>query len=426
MGRAADGRRRGVAIDPVALRKARLAAGLTQAQAAAGTMSKQALHLCEIGRNRPTRENLAAIVARLGVSLESVLADLTDPRAQERELVDLWERQRLAALEEAARRVLRDKDVRGRLRAVAHLYLGRAIHESAPADAIGELSRAHRQLTTQRLHGLAAEALEYHACALYLMQDPRAVGVARDALVRYRDQADRSPAVEARMLEHLGTFHLQRNQCEDAIACYREALQVSGALLDLARLANIYHGLAEACRRAGQVRQGLDYMERAISFYRSEQDVRGAVTDNLARAENDYGVQLMGVGRLERAGEMIQAALVHFAEAGVEAGRVHPLLSMGELELLRGDLDAATDWTCEGIDLAERQGAVVSLAWGYQQLGEVFALKGHVRRCEAAFSRALEILDAAALPERRHEALARYRRVRLRWSRTASETAATA
>ena len=399
-----------MAIDPAALRKARIDAGLTLAEAAGETMTKQALHLCETGRNRPTRENLLAVVRRLGVPVRRVLAHDDDSLVDE--LLEAARRERSDELQRRCSRILRDRNVHGRTRAIAHLFLGRALHEVAPAQALRELRTAYRGLKAHDLPAMAAEALEWQACALYLTQDPRAVEVGAEALARYRVAADRTSAVEARMLEHLGTFLLQANRCDEAIARYREALTVSGAMLELARLANIHHGLAEASRRTGQVRQALDYMERAISFYRSQHDVLGVATDNLARAENDYALQLMGLGRWERAEEMIDAALRHLAEAGVEAGRAHPLLSMGELHQLRGDLAAAMSWTCQAIDLAERQGAVVSIANGYQQLGELFALEGEPERCEAAFARALEVLDRAGLRERRREALVRYDRVR--------------
>jgi tetratricopeptide (TPR) repeat protein len=401
---------RGVPINPAALRQARLDAGLTQAQVAGDTMTKQALHLCETGRNRPTRSNLLAIVDRLGIPLETVLADPRDPR--EREMARLEERQRYGELEKLARRVLQDKNVTARTHANARYYLGRAIVDTAPDEAAKELSKARVQLAKLGVTSLAAEAMDWEAVALYYKQDPSAVEVGRRALARYRQLAERTPAVESRMLEHIGTFLLQSNAYLDAIASYNQAVEVAGSLVDLARLANIYHGLAVGCRRAGHTRQGLDYMERAISFYRSEHDVRGSVTANLARAENDYGFQLMRGGRWERAEEMIQAALEHFAEAGVESGRAEALLSMGELRQLQGDLEEAIDWTSQGIDLAEGQEAVVSLASGYQQLGELWARQGQFERFEAAFTRAIEILDAASLPERRAEALARYERAR--------------
>jgi tetratricopeptide (TPR) repeat protein len=410
MGREGGRWQRGVPINPAALRKARLDAGLTQAQVADGIMTKQALHLCETGRNRPTRVNLLAIIERLGITLEAVLVDPRDPR--EREMADLAQRQQHCELEKLASRVLNDRNVTARTHGVARYYLGRAVLRAEPERACRELRQARRQLAKLGESSLAAEAMEWEAAALYMMQDPGAVELGRKALAQYRQLADRVPAIESRMLEHIGTFLLQRSEFSEAIASYHQAVEVAGSLLDLARLANIYHGLSLGCRLAGQTRLALDYMERAISFYRSEHDVRGSVTDNLARAENDYGLELMKNGRLEQAEEMIRAALDHFQEAGVEAGRAHTLLSMAELRQLQGNLDEAMEWTSQAIELAERLDEQVAVASGYQQLGEIWAQQGEGERFEAAFTRAIEILDAANLGERRKDALMRYYRAR--------------
>jgi tetratricopeptide (TPR) repeat protein len=109
---------------------------------------------------------------------------------------------------------------------------------------------------------------------------------------------------------------------------------------------------------------------------------------------------------------MIRSALEHFSAADVESGRVHALLSMGDLKHRQGDLAEAARWTREAIDLAERQGANISLAVGHQQLGELWAEQGDAERFEASFARALAIFDRAGLPERRAETRERYVRIR--------------
>lgn len=370
-------------------------------------MTKQAVHLFETGGARPTLAKLRHIVERLGnISLEAALADDSEHR-----LAELDAQQRSDELEALARRLLSSLSISRRTRAVATYYAGKAVVNQAPGRAVTLLRRARRQLLRLGEPALAAEAMDWEAAALYLMHDVTAVEVGREALERYRALPDRRTHVEARMLEHLGTYRLQRGEHTDAISMYREAIEVAGTLLDLARLANIYHGMAEGCRQAGQSQRALEYMERAVHFYLTEHDVRGHVSANLARAENDYGVHLMRAGRLNRAERMITTALAHHTEIGVESGRAHALLSMGELKQLQGDLDAAVDWTAQAIELSQRLGETVALASGYQQLGELWAAAGNVDGFEACFDRALDILDSDALTERRAECVARYERI---------------
>lgn len=400
-------RPRGVAINAAALRRARIDAGLTLAEVAGDAMSKQAVHLFETGRARPTLDKLRAIVERLGnTHVDAVLY-----RDAEHRMVELDEQDRHQDLVRLARQTLRQVGSATRARAMANYYLGRSVLDGSPGQALTLFRRARRQFLRVGERSLAAEAMDWEAAARYLLQDPGAVGVGEQALELYRTQPDRRAHVEARMLEHIGTYRLQRGEHTGAIGSYREAIEVAGARLDLARLANIYHGLAEGSRQAGDVRQALDYMERAVHFYRTEQDVRGQVSANLARAENDYGVHLMRLGRWDRAEEMIRAALDHYRQVGVEAGRTHALLSMGELHQLQGRPSEALEWTLEAVEHAERRGETVALASAYQQLGELWEAEGDHDRFEACFDRALEVLDRSGLPERRAECLARRERV---------------
>jgi tetratricopeptide (TPR) repeat protein len=383
---------------------------MTLQQASDGIVSRQAFHQFEQGRARPLRAKLLAIAERLGVPVDALVARPHDPR--ERALLDLHDQQRWAELERLANTVLADLNVTPRTQAIARFHLGRATLDVAPDEALSVLRLARPQLAQLGEPWLAAEARDWEAAALYLLQDPGALDAGRDALARYRMLIERDPGVEARMLEHIATYQLERQEIREAQATYQAALEVAGAVLDLARLANIYHGFASSYVRTGESRQALEYFERAVHLSRAHHDVHGTVSANLARLENDYGDLLVRIGRWDRAEEMIRAALDHFAAADVEAGRAGALLSMGDLKHQQGDLVEAARWTRDAIDLAERQGAIVSLAIGHQQLGELWAEQGDAERFEASFARALAIFDRAGLPERRAEARERYLRIR--------------
>jgi tetratricopeptide (TPR) repeat protein len=408
-------RSRGVAINAAALKRARIESGLSLSDVAGDSMTRQAVHLFETGRARPTLDKLRCIVERLGnISFESALADVSEDG-----LAELDERQRFDQLDELATQLLHDVNSTKRTRAVATYYAGKAVLNKAPARALVLFRRARRLLLRVADPLMASEAMDWEAAALYLLQDVSATEVGCEALERYRVLPDRKPHVEARMLEHLGTYRLQRGEHANAIDHYREALEVAGARLDLARLANIYHGIAEGCRQAGQTRQALEYMERAVHFFRTEHEVRGPLSANLARAENDYGVHLMRSGQWERAEEMIRASLSHYEELDVGPGRTHALLSMGELHQLWGRMDDAVDWTVQAVEHSQALGETVAQATAYQQLGELWAAGGNSDGFDACFDRALEILDGAGLPERRAECMARYGRIRASSATTA-------
>jgi tetratricopeptide (TPR) repeat protein len=400
----------GVAINPAALRQARLSAELSLQEAVGDVVTRQALYQFEHGLARPKRATLEAIAKRLGVPVESLLARPHDSREEAmRELAELRE---WVDLERLARRVIADANVTPRMHAVASFYLGQAIVGRDPVEAIAVLGPARRHLAQLGEPWLAAEARDWEAVALYHREDPSALDVGHDALARYRTLASRNPGVEARMLEHIASYLLQRQEVAEALATYRRALEVAGPITDLARLATLHHGIASSCVRLGRNSEAIEYFERAVHLSRILADAQHSTSPNLARLENDYADLLVGVGRFERAEEMAQASLDHFVAAGVENGRAAAMLTMGDLKHCLGAMPDAMQWTSEAIDQAERQGETVLLAAGYQQLGELCLEQGERDRFEACFMRAFELIDRLDLPERLAQAIERYRRAR--------------
>src|SRR5207244_9821226 len=61
------GRLSGVEIDPTVVRQARLAAGMSLAEVAGSELTRQAVHLIETGKARPSRRSLRMLASRLGV-----------------------------------------------------------------------------------------------------------------------------------------------------------------------------------------------------------------------------------------------------------------------------------------------------------------------------------------------------------------------
>src|SRR5438105_4684984 len=135
---------RGQAINPAALRHARLNAGLTLAQTATGIVSRQALHQFETGKARPAPATLEAIARRLGIPPDALLVHPTDPR--ELQMRQLDERQQWRNLKRVAGSVLADPTVTGRMQALTSFYYARAMLDQAPDEAITHLRRVRPQL----------------------------------------------------------------------------------------------------------------------------------------------------------------------------------------------------------------------------------------------------------------------------------------
>jgi tetratricopeptide (TPR) repeat protein len=405
-----------VTIDPDLVRQARLKAGLSLAQVAGSDLSRQAVHLIETGKVRPSMRSLQIIARRLGVSAFSLQVPgdggTEMPHQRAAELERLCERQRYDEVVELAAQLLAQA-TSVYLTAFAHLYLGRALgHLGRPAEALPHLGEARRLFVSEADPWSAAETREWEAVALYLQEDPTAVSVGEEALERYRALDPRRPEVEARMVEHLATFLVQRTDYARAEQCYQQALLIAGPVLDLSRLGRVYHGLGRCCYSLGDARRAIDLVSRAVALYAIENDLRPApARTDLPRVENDLGVMLMEAGQLERAEELFESANRHLLEAGAERLRSYALVSLAEARQARGRVDEAMELIAQALELAERLGEVAAIADASSLLGQIHELRYEHGLADERFQRALAILDEAGMPGRRDHCLAAYQRV---------------
>ena len=403
-------------IDPDLVRQARLNAGLSLAQVAGSDLTRQAVHLIETGKVRPSMRSLQIIARRLGVSAISFQlptdAGAEVPHRRAAELERLCERQRFADVVELANHLLAE-DTSTYLQAFAHVYLGRALaHLARPDEALAHARRAGRLFEEEGDPWSAAEAREWEAAALYLMQDSRAVSVGEDALERYRMLEPRRPEIEARMVEHLATFLVQRSDYLRAEECYEKALELAGPLLDLARLARIYHGLGHCHHCRGDTKRAIELVSRAHALYAVENDLRPApARTDLPRVENDLGLMFLGDGQPERAEELLLSALRHLEEAGAERLQSNYLLSLAEARRCQDRLEEAVELIERALEVARRLGERRAEATANRQLGEIHEVRGDYEVADRCFRDALAILDEAGLTAARAECLAAYERI---------------
>jgi tetratricopeptide (TPR) repeat protein len=408
------GPRTGIEVDLAALRRARLDAGLSLAQVAGTDLTRQAVHLIETGKVRPTLRSLRAIARRLGVP-ESALMAPPGPHSDERVIGDLEElsqRQEHALVAEQAVRLIAIGGSDERV-AFAHFFAGNALYELARAsDALPHLREARRRFEALENPWWTAEAMDWEAMALHLLENPKALRVGRTALRRYRALEPRRPETEARMLVHLGSICYGLRDYEAGRAHYEAALQVEDGVRELSRIARVYHGLGMCLRGVHRLREASELVFKAVTLYEAEQRITpGPMRMHLPRAENDLGLVLMDLGDWDRAEDLFVAALDHFSAAGVERLQSHTLLSLGELRQHQGRLDEALAFVGQAIERAAAWNETYSLTAGYRQLGEIYDARGDDQLADAAFQRALGLLHEAGLDDRAEDCMRSYERV---------------
>ena len=393
------------------MRRARLEAGLSLAQVAGQDLTRQAVHLIETGKARPSRRTLAIIARRLRMPMSAFLtnADRGTARPVEARLIELEQRCQTRELRPALElglELLKEPLV-GKARATAHYYVGQIlVRLYRPDEALPHLREARALFESAEDPWLAADTMDWEAGALYLKEDLRALAVTEEALQRYRGLDPRLPGIEARMLEHMGTILARNRSYERARTYFDEAIRVAGAIRDLARMGRIYHGLSTCYQHLGDLGRATEFAQRAIALYALEQD-----ESLLARAENELGLLVMRQGQLDKAEAYFRTALDRLEAAGVERLRSHYLLSLGELWLLQERVDEAFAAVTEAVELATRLDETLAIVTGHQQLGELRERRGEHQLADQHFEHALQLSEQADLPERRAELLTVYGRI---------------
>jgi tetratricopeptide (TPR) repeat protein len=371
-------------------------------------LTRQAVHLVETGKTRPSRRTLQIIARRLGVPVSTFLVEgqprasnVSETRASEFE--QLWRTYQYADIIELGRQTL-EQEASPRLRALAYHYTGLAlIRTDRSKDALDHLRKARELFRTLDDPWFESESMDWEAAALYLMEDQRALPLAEEALRRYRTLDPRLPATEARILEHIAMILAHNHAYERSKAAFEEALEVVGTVRDLSRMGRIYHGLSKCYQHIGDLNRATEFAHKALAVVSLEQDQA-----HTANIENELGLLHMRQGQLDRAEQLFLSALEHMAMAGAERNKSHFVLSLGELRERQGRLDESIKVVKDAIDLAERLDEAMAVATGYQQLGSMYAKIGEDRLFRESFERAMALLEQSGSPERLAEARAAY------------------
>jgi tetratricopeptide (TPR) repeat protein len=393
------GRRAGVDIRPGSVKQARVEAGLSLGQVAAGSVSRTAIYYIETGKARPSMDTLSLIADRTGKPLDYFLSQASTMEARSTaataDLERLLATGDVQAALEAAQTVLdqdHDPELGARMRylmANAHLRLAHATEGALLATT----ARAYFEQSGDVL--MVAECLGSEASAAYLLQRPGALALAERGLALCRSLKPVPKITEARLLAVLGGVHATNEDWPSAIQCYEQAIEAGEVVQDLRRLSIMYSGLSLAYHQVGQLHQAGIYAERALAMHETLND-----RVSLARSENNLGCILMRRGELAEAQVHVDRSLALFSDTGVEIGKAQVFLSAAEIWLARSDLDTARDYALRALEVAERCGEPANIADSHRWLGVLSAASDDDAGADAEFGQALAGLEALGAGER--------------------------
>jgi len=373
------------------LRKARIEAGLSQAQLGAPHFTRAYVSALELGKIRPAMKSLEFLAAKLGRPTSYFLEnEEQELRRRERELditaaASLLTRSTASEALEKVRALLdgasRPEEI-ARLRLMAgtaHNFLAQG------ADAVRELTVAERLALQLGNTELQRSVTHQSAIALRNVGElRRAHGLLSELLSSVEKAGTGDRLLRMKLLKDLGAVSWDLGDYEKASAYYQSALEWAKDIGDVAGLISIYNGLAYSQRALGDLDGATAYLQRALGATQVSNDLAAA-----AILHNALAVLAAERGHVDAAYRHVDRAIELARVTGPESYVAHYLNTKAECALKVGRADDAERCAEEALGLAERKGNGRAAAAAQVVLGEVARLRG-------SFDRAMERLEEAA------------------------------
>src|SRR6266508_946983 len=179
---------------------------------------------------------------------------------------------------------------------------------------------------------------------------PIARDYAQRALEHFRQTGEWRGLAEAYF--GIALADLQEGDYEASLENLQQALKLIGDHPASYTLGKIYANMAGACWILKRPQEGIRYLEKAIAYY-ERTDHKGSA----AIGYNNLGINLILIGQWGKAQEALERALALASEADERNEKVPMILdSLGELLMLRGELDEAKDYLMRSVALARDDG----------------------------------------------------------------------
>ena len=325
-----------------AIRRARLRAGLTQADVAKGRYTPAYISALERGLAKPSMAALSFIAERLGLPVRDFLAveDLGPSRLEADLLLAAGDNQAAldryqTLLEKVADRRSRAELLRGEAEALCRLERGK--------EAVAAASEAAELFRTMGRGADAAAASYWLAYGHYQLENPReARAILEDLLKQIRDGLDVLPDFRFRLLTALANVEAWDGEQQRALAYFEEARALTGDL-DLRRRATFLAGLAISYRESGDYEAALTTGSQSLTLFRAAESER-----DVASLSNNQALTFLLLGNLDRATELVTsaadaAAALHDQRllAHIHDTKAQILLAGDDLVRARGEAEEA-------------------------------------------------------------------------------------
>ncbi len=186
----------------------------------------------------------------------------------------------------------------------------------------------------------------------------------------------------------VGVADIHEGDYESGLENLEQALKLIGDRPAAHLLGRTYANMAGACWFLKRPQEGIDHLKKAITYYE-----RTDHKTNAADGYNNLGINLILIGQWDRAQEALERALSLAKEVDERGAKVPMILdSLGELHMLRGDLDTAKEYLMQAVALATENGNKWYAGQALRTLGRCYVAREDP---SAALTKAKEALALA-------------------------------
>src|SRR5215218_5021413 len=187
----------------------------------------------------------------------------------------------------------------------------------------------------------------------------------------------------------VGVADIQEGNYEAGLENLEQALKLIGDHPAAYMLGRTYANMAGACWFLKRPQEGIDYLKKAITYYE-----RTDHKTNAADGYNNLGINLILIGQWDRAQEALERAFSLAKEVDERGGKVPMILdSLGELHMLRGDLDTAKEYLTQAVALATENGNKWYAGQALRTLGRCYLAIGDPVNALAKAREALNLAE---------------------------------
>jgi len=206
---------------------------------------------------------------------------------------------------------------------------------------------------------------------------------AQKALEHFRENGNWLGMAEA-YREIANSFHQEGNS-EKAVANFQLGIKIIGGNSAPFMLGKLYTDMSGAYWFLRRPQDGIACLEKSIEFFDQTEHALNTVI-----AYNNLGINLMLIGELAKAEEMIRRAFdIASKQNHVHVAGIYD--SLGELNILRGNLDEAEEYLNKAVKFAEERNHQWYRVQSMRNLARCYLAQGNEKKAEAKARQAIEL-----------------------------------